>query len=208
MLADGYSKVAPGKLVAAVTCLEMLSPTPTGNAAEPEGLTLALVREPDLDWYRDLYRRIGTDWLWSSRLSLAEGALAEILHDPAVEVRAVMAGGRAEGLMELDFREEGQCELTFFGLTKAMIGRGAGRWLMNQAIENAWSKPVSRFWVHTCSLDSPQALDFYVRSGFVPYERMVEVFDDPRLVGILPADAAPQVPILRGGALRLGRHMA
>ena len=198
MLADGYSKVAPGKLVAAVTCLEMLSPTPTGNAAEPEGLTLALVREPNLDWYRDLYRRIGTDWLWSSRLSLAEGALAEILHDPAVEVRAVMADGQAEGLMELDFREEGQCELTFFGLTKAMIGRGAGRWLMNHAIENAWSKSVSRFWVHTCSLDSPQALDFYVRSGFVPYERMVEVFDDPRLVGILPADAAPQVPILRG----------
>jgi len=198
MLADGYSKVAPGKLVAAVTCLEMLSPTPTGNAAEPDGLTLALVREPDLDWYRDLYRRIGTDWLWSSRLSLAEGALAEILHDPAVEVRAVMADGQAEGLMELDFREEGQCELTFFGLTKAMIGRGAGRWLMNHAIENAWSKSVSRFWVHTCSLDSPQALDFYVRSGFVPYERMVEVFDDPRLVGILPADAAPQVPILRG----------
>lgn len=198
MLADGYSKVAPGKLVAAVTCLEMLSPAPTGNAADPEGLTLALVREPDLDWYRDLYRRIGTDWLWSSRLSLAEGALAEILHDPAVEVRAVMADGQAEGLMELDFREEGQCELTFFGLTKAMIGRGAGRWLMNHAIENAWSKPVSRFWVHTCSLDSPQALDFYVRSGFVPYERMVEVFDDPRLVGILPADAAPQVPILRG----------
>lgn len=198
MLADGYSKVAPGKLVAAVTCLEMLSPAPTGNAADPEGLTLALVREPDLDWYRDLYRRIGTDWLWSSRLSLAEGALAEILHDPAVEVRAVMADGQAEGLMELDFREEGQCELTFFGLTKAMIGRGAGRWLMNHAIENAWSKSVSRFWVHTCSLDSPQALDFYVRSGFVPYERMVEVFDDPRLVGILPADAAPQVPILRG----------
>ena len=73
MLADGYSKVAPGKLVAAVTCLEMLSPAPTGNAADPEGLTLTLVREPDLDWYRDLYRRIGTDWLWSSRLSLAEG---------------------------------------------------------------------------------------------------------------------------------------
>lgn len=198
MLADGYSKVAPGKLVAAVTCLEMLAPAQTASAPDPEGLSLALVREPDLDWYRDLYRRIGTDWLWSSRLSLADAALAEILHDPAVEVRAVMAGGRAEGLMELDFRAEGQCELAFFGLTKAMIGRGAGRWLMNHTIENAWSKPISRFWVHTCSLDSPQALDFYVRSGFVPYERMVEVFDDPRLAGILPADAAPQVPILRG----------
>lgn len=198
MLADGYSKVTPGKLVAAVTCLEMLAPAPAGRAADPEGLSLALVRDPDLDWYRDLYRRIGADWLWSSRLSLSDAELAEILHDPAVEVRAVIADGRAEGLLELDFREEGQCELAFFGLTRTMIGRGAGRWLMNHAIETAWSRPISRLWVHTCSLDSPQALDFYVRSGFVPYERMVEVFDDPRLTGILPVDAAPQVPILRG----------
>lgn len=198
MLADGYSKVAPGKLVAAVTCLEMLAPAPTGRAIEPDGLSLALVREPELSWYRDLYRRIGADWLWSSRLSLSDAELAEILHDPAVEVWAVNAGGQAEGLLELDFRADGQCELAFFGLTRAMIGRGAGRWLMNHAIERAWSRPISRFWVHTCSLDSPQALDFYVRSGFVPYERMVEVFDDPRLTGILPVDAAPQVPILRG----------
>lgn len=198
MLADGYSKVPPGKLVAAVTCLEMLAPVAAVRDVGVDGLVLERVERPALDWYRALYRLIGTDWLWSSRLALADESLAAIIHDPGVEVRAVMADGRAQGLLELDFREPGQCELAFFGLSKAIIGRGAGRWLMNRAIEHAWARPISRFWVHTCSLDSPQALAFYVRSGFVPFERMVEVFDDPRLAGLLPADAAPQVPLLRG----------
>ncbi|MBD9372677.1 GNAT family N-acetyltransferase [Rhizobium sp. ARZ01] len=197
MLADGYSKVPAGKLVAAVTCLEMLAPVTAAQDSRPEALMLALCENPEVGWYRDLYRRVGAEWLWGSRLGLSDEELAAIIQDSRVEVRAVMANGRAEGLLELDFREEGQCELAFFGLTKAVMGQGAGRWLMNRAIECAWSKPISRLWVHTCSLDSPQALGFYIRSGFVPYERMVEVFDDPRLTGLLPEDAAPQVPILK-----------
>ena len=57
--------------------------------------------------------------------------------------------------------------------------------------------PIERFWVHTCTLDSPQALGFYIRSGFAPVERQIEVFDDPRLTGVLPETAAPHIPVLR-----------
>ncbi|WP_246301625.1 GNAT family N-acetyltransferase [Mycoplana rhizolycopersici] len=198
MLVDGYTKVPAGKLVAAVTCLEMRAPVKAARDPVPETVTLERQETPGLDWYRDLYLRVGGDWLWGSRLALGDDALAAILEDTRVEVYAVVSGGRAEGILELDFREQDQCELAFFGLTKSVIGQGVGRWLMNRAIEHAWSKPISRFWVHTCSLDSPQALDFYIRSGFVPFERMVEVFDDPRLTGVLPEHAAPQIPILRG----------
>jgi hypothetical protein len=35
-----------------------------------------------------------------------------------------------------------------------------------------------------------------MRSGFMPYDRTVEVLDDPRLTGMLPRTAAPQVPII------------
>jgi hypothetical protein len=67
---------------------------------------------------------------------------------------------------------------------------------MNHALEIAWSQPIERFWLHTCTLDHPRALDFYRRTGFVPYERKVEVFDDPRALAITRHNAAPQVPIL------------
>jgi len=132
-----------------------------------------------------------------ARLVLTDAALFAILGGPLVELHALVADGRDEGLLELDFRVPGECELAFFGLGPALVGHGAGRWLMNQALVLAWSRPIHRFWLHTCTLDAPQALPFYVRSGFVPYAREVEVYDDPRLTGVLPETAAPHVPLIR-----------
>jgi hypothetical protein len=51
--------------------------------------------------------------------------------------------------------------------------------------------------VHTCTLDHPAALGFYIRSGFRPFKRQLELSTDPRLDGTLPPDAAPGVPIIR-----------
>ena len=53
-----------------------------------------------------------------------------------------------------------------------------------------------RFWVHTCTGDSPQAIGFYTSCGFTPYKRAIEVADDPRLSGLLGRDKAPHVPVL------------
>ena len=75
-------------------------------------------------------------------------------------------------------------------------GQGAGRALMNLAIEKAWARPIRRFWVHTCTLDHHAALGFYQRSGFTPYARRVEVADDPRVTGLVPRSFAPHLPII------------
>ena len=197
-LEDGFYDVPPGKLAAVVTHLEMRAKAPLRPVAEPRGPGLERIQAPGVDWYRALFRKVGAeDWLWFSRLVMDEAALQAILRDPLVEVYALREGGADKGLLELDFREEGECELAFFGLASDLIGRGVGRWLMNRAIDLAWRRGITRFHVHTCTLDSPQALSFYMRSGFVPVRRQVEIADDPRLAGLLPESAAPQVPILR-----------
>lgn len=203
MLPDGYSEVPRSKLAAVVTCLEMrgrpvLRPE---RAATP--WRLREVREPDADWYREIFRRVGLEWLWFSRLAMPRGELEAILRSPDNEVYALEVDGRDEGLVELDFRQAAQCELSFFGVTRAVQGEGAGRWLMNRAIERAWSRPIERFWVHTCTHDHPDALAFYVRTGFHPYARRVEIADDPRLLGLAPTDAAPHIPIIGG----IRRHL-
>src|SRR3954464_14432919 len=92
---------------------------------------LRRVQAPDLDWFRDLYRRIGEEWLWFSRLRMSDDRLAGIIHSPLVELYALTHEGHDEGLLELDFRGPGDCELAFFGVTGELIGGGAGRWLMN-----------------------------------------------------------------------------
>lgn len=195
MLPDGYADVPPRKLAAVVTHLQMSAP-PEPRPVPAVAAELVAHATPDPAWYRALFTRVGRDWLWFSRLGMADAALTAILHDPRVEVFSLRQAGRDLGLLELDFRVAGECELAYFGLATEMRGQGAGRWLMAQALARAWSAPIGRFHVHTCTLDSPAALDFYIRSGFTPYRRQVEVADDPRLSGQLPREAAPQVPIL------------
>jgi GNAT superfamily N-acetyltransferase len=195
ILPDGYSDVPAGKIAAVVTHLEMTERLPLPSDS-PGAWTLRRVETPDLDWFRDLYRRIGEEWLWFSRMRMPNAELAAILHSPLVEIYALVHEGRDEGLLELDFREARQCELAFFGVTAKLIGSGAGRWLMNRALELAWSRPVARVWVHTCTFDHPAALAFYQRSGFRPFRRQVEIADDPRLDGTAPRGAAKHVPII------------
>lgn len=194
--ADGYTDLAPGKLANIVTCLEMRR-RPESRPDPPNvQFTLERIAEPALDWYRAIFRRIGEPYLWMSRLVMSDEQLASVIRDPAVEIYAARAGEDDAGLLELDFRTPGECELVFFGLVADCVGKGAGRRMMNRAIEIAWSHPISRFWVHTCTLDHPAALDFYVRSGFTPFKRQIEIHDDPRAVGIYPRTAAPNIPLL------------
>jgi GNAT superfamily N-acetyltransferase len=199
ILTDGHHDVPPGKVASVVTYLEMTAPAAPRPVPEPRGIALERIERPETGWYRDLFARVGGhDWLWFSRLNMAEAELQAILHDPDVEVHALMAGPLAVGLLELDFRTPDECELAFFGVTRQLVGAGAGRFMMNAAIGLAWARPITRFHVHTCTLDAPTALPFYRRSGFVPTRQRIEVEPDPRLTGKLPLDAAPQVPIFRG----------
>lgn len=194
-LPDGLFDVEPGKLACVVTSLQMLQ-RPEGTPFHRGDVGLWRVRDPRPDWYRSLFHRVGADWLWWSRLQMSDEALARVIGDPNVEVYAVSRDGTDHGLLELDFRVPDSCELAFFGLAEPLLGQGIGRWLMAQAIERAWVRPIRRFWVHTCTLDHPAALPFYLRSGFVPFRRQVEVADDPRRVGIFPPSAAPDIPLL------------
>jgi GNAT superfamily N-acetyltransferase len=196
MLPIGYSDVPDGKLASVVTCLEMLAKPALRAERGDASWQLRRVAQPDPLWYRELFGRIGAEWLWYSRLVMPVGDLEAILRDTGVEIYALALEGRDEGLLELDFREPGSCELAFYGLTAAAQGRGAGRWLMNRAIERAWERPIARFWVHTCTLDHPGALDFYVRSGFRAYARRIEIADDPRLTGLMPRSAAAHIPLI------------
>ncbi|WP_348536459.1 GNAT family N-acetyltransferase [Labrys miyagiensis] len=195
-LSPGYASVPAGMLANVVTCLEMRE-KPRPRAARPmeQPLTLTRMEEPDIAAYRALFRAVGQDWLWCSRLLMADDKLRDILESPEVEVYTLSGTHRKLGLLELDFRQKGECELAFFGLVPEAIGQGAGRFLMDEALRRAWAKPIERLWVHTCTLDHPAAVDFYRRSGFQPYQFMVELQPDPRLTGHLPREAAPHVPL-------------
>lgn len=198
----GYSPLVPGQIANVVTCLEMLAPrAPRALRPGDEAFVLAPWVKPSIADFRDLFRRVGQDWLWHSRLHMADEKLRGILDSPDVDLYRLIEGDVVLGLLELDFRDPGQCELSFFGLIPEAIGKGAGRYLVDRGIALAWNRdagkaPIERLWVHTCTFDHPAALGFYQKAGFVPYAFMVEVQDDPRLTGHLPRHAAPHIPLV------------
>jgi GNAT superfamily N-acetyltransferase len=194
MIPDGYTDLAPGKIAAVVTYLEMLERPAHG---QPSSVQLRQIKDPDLKRYRDVFRRAGEHWLWWSRLEMSDAQLAAVLNASATELFIAESDGVNIGMAELDRSQPGQVEIAFFGLYAEALGKGLGRPFMDALLERAWSGNTSRVWVHTCTLDSPVALPFYVKCGFKPYKRAIEVADDPRLRGVLSESAAPQVPIIR-----------
>lgn len=196
MIQNGLHDVPAGKVAMAVTHLEMTAAPSLPGVVAPQGVTFRpLPFDPDT--YRDLFRRVGADWLWYSRLTFSDAELTTHFANPDIQLFTLTKDGRDEALLELDFSKEGDCELAYFGLTAPLIGSGAGRFLMAQAITLAWAQQIKRVHLHTCNYDSPQALDFYLRSGFTPCRREIEIDDDPRLLGILPETAAPHVPLIK-----------
>jgi GNAT superfamily N-acetyltransferase len=193
----GTTDLPPGKIAAIVTSLEMFAAPPVRpDPPGAEDFALEPIGRRDATRYLAIYRMLGERWMWFSRLVKPPAEIEALLGDEAILFFAVRHGGRDVGLLELDFRVEGEGELAFFGLEESVVGRGGGRWLMNRALALAWARPIARFWVHTCTLDHQGAPEFYQRSGFSVFKRGIEIDDDPRLSGRMRRDCAPHHPVI------------
>jgi len=154
-----------------ITHLQMFA-RPEGLTVTPPETNLSIVqaKPPTISFYRYLYDSVGGNWQWRERRVMSDEQLGAIVQHPRVETHVLYASGTPAGYAELDRRQENEVELAYFGLIPDFIGRGLGEYLLNWAIDRAWSYGPRRFWVHTCTLDHPRALPNYVRAGFVPFK--------------------------------------
>jgi GNAT superfamily N-acetyltransferase len=193
MSKNGYIKLPPGKLANAVTWLEIADPRPEGVLA-PAGLALRKLGPGDAVLFHRMYRDIGRDWLWAGLAAASEAAIAARLGRPDILSFAVLDAGVAAGMLDMELSADG-VEIVYLGFIPGWIGRGAGSWLIDQARGIA-AEAGGRLWLHTCNFDHPQALAFYRRQGFRVTNVGYEIMDDPRLLGLLPMDAGPHVPLI------------
>ncbi len=192
VVSAALTELPHGHVGAVVTFLEM-SERPAASQVPPSPLRLVHWPAVDPARYRALFRKVGGRWLWYSRLAMDDAKLMATVAD----VHAVVDADHQEvGLLELDFREPGDCLIRFLGLVPEIAGQGHGRWLFAETLARAWAPGVRRVRVHTCTLDHPAALPAYLRAGFRARSRAFEHFPDPRLAGLLPRDIAPQIPIV------------
>jgi len=131
--------------------LEMLAPSDRPVPAPRSELTVVHVQSPTVRHYRSLYNAVFTD--------------------PRNELHVLHVDGRSAGFAELDRRQPNEIELAQFGLIREFIGQGLGKWFLQWTIDKAWSYGPKRFWLHTCTLDHPNALPNYRKAGFVLYKQ-------------------------------------
>src|SRR5437763_16270214 len=188
----GRDRPRPGEAVVTmlddvITYLEVLD-RPVGRRVPAPLDKLALMRAESctISFYRYLYDTVGKPWLWFERRLIDDAALAALIARPTIEIFVLYVGGVPAGFFELDTAAPRETKLCYFGLIPDFTGRRLGPYLLQAAIDQAWSRPLDRFWLHTSTFDHPKALATYQRAGFVVYARRRVSFDDPRDLGILP----------------------
>ena len=156
-----------------VTFLEMSARPTRPSPPMPAGATLALMRAeaPPLHYFLYLYSAVGAGYEWTDLLEWPKDKLAAFVQDPKVELTALYRAGSPVGFFQLDFREEGVCDLAYFGLMPEATGMKIGPWLLDQAVHAAWGRGIEKLTVNTCTLDHPAALAMYQRIGFEPVRR-------------------------------------
>ena len=157
-----------------VTFLEMTARPTAPVAPVPVGLSVALLaaKEPPVDYFLYLYSAVGAEYEWTDWLKRPRAAQDAYVADPKVELYSLMVDGWPGGFFVLDTREDGVCDLGYFGLVPQAVGRGLSGWFLGTAVHMGWDRPgVDRLTVNTNTLDHPRALALYQRMGFSPVRR-------------------------------------
>jgi GNAT superfamily N-acetyltransferase len=158
----------------AITWLEMPGRPEGPYPPLPTGPLVSLIRaeHPPVDYFLYLYDHVGRHFEWTDRHQDDPEALRAFLHDPDVSLFSMLYEGWPAGFFLLDWREDGVCELAYFGISSEVLGQGYGKWLLGEAVRIGWDRAgVDKMTVNTCSLDHPRALPMYQRMGFEPVRR-------------------------------------
>ena len=145
----------------------------------PYELKKAEVALPELN--RFMYATVGAPWKWYMRLEWNWQRWNEYLSKPTIETWVAYKGATPIGYFELDRQPSGSTEIVYFGLIPQFVGKGFGKAFLEDCINTAWSENETRIWLHTCTLDHPNALPNYLGRGF-------KVFKEEDFEDLIPAE--------------------
>ena len=151
------------------TYLEITALADLRPAREPRvPFTLARVGIPTPELNRLLYIGVGAAWQWRDRLEWDRARWLQYLDRPELETWVAYVRGTLAGYFELE-RQGEDVEIAYFGLLPAFTELGLGGAVLTRAIRRAFEIGAARAWVHTCTLDHPQALANYLARGMQAY---------------------------------------
>ena len=165
--------------------LEMTQPPATpASRPWPEGLRIEHCPSPTLSFYYYLMITIGEYWAWSGPRTKTDEENRAIIEDPSVHLFVPYMHGVPAGIVEVHAHKHPEVELMFFGLMPEFIGKGLGLVTLSWTVDRVFGMGAERFHLHTCTLDSPNALPVYQKAGFTLYDEKRHSVPDPAHNGL------------------------
>ena len=128
-----------------------------------DDFTLFETEKNNFDLNKFFYKQIGKKHQWVDRLIWQDKNWIEYVSNKNLKTFILKKNNDFVGYFELFFNKN-ECEIAYFGILEEFIGKGYGGFLLSEAIRIGF-KNANRVWVHTCSLDHPNAIENYKSRG-------------------------------------------
>ena len=128
-----------------------------------DDFTLFEAEKNNFDLNKFFYKQIGKKHQWVDRLIWQDKNWIEYVSNKNLKTFILQKNNDFVGYFELLFNKN-ECEIAYFGILEEFIGNGYGGFLLSEAIRIGF-KNANRIWVHTCSLDHPNAIENYKSRG-------------------------------------------
>jgi len=146
--------------------LEILSINQLKNInSEKEKLYVKKERILNHNLSKFLYREVGRDYSWTDRLSWTDQEWENLVSSTNYQLFTLYYNFDLAGYYEIIFDEDKNFEIAYLGIFKQYFGKKIGSFLLSSAIQNSFNQGAKRVWVHTCTLDHPNALKNYLARG-------------------------------------------
>ena len=128
--------------------------------------------KPDFQLNKFFYKQVGKKHRWIDRLSWSDGKWINYISNKNLETYIISESDELVGFFELLYNPElKETEISYFGLLEEFIGKGIGGYALSVAIKKSFEKNIRRVWLHTCTLDHPNALKNYIARGMTVFKK-------------------------------------
>ena len=128
--------------------------------------------EPDFQLNKFFYKQVGKKHRWIDRLSWTDEKWINFISNKNLETYVISESEDLIGFFELLYNPHlNETEISYFGLLEEYIGKGIGGYALSEAIKKSFEKDIKRVWLHTCTLDHPNALKNYIARGMKVFRK-------------------------------------
>ena len=128
--------------------------------------------KPDFQLNKFFYKQVGKKYRWIDRLSWPDEKWIKHISNKNLETYVISNSEDLVGFFELLYNPDlKETEISYFGLLEEYIGKGIGGYALSEAIKKSFDKDINRVWLHTCTLDHPNALKNYIARGMTVFKK-------------------------------------